>query len=390
MRPLSDITIIDMSRLIPGAFCTWLLSELGARVIKIEEPGLGDFYRDLPGGPILGEGMFEALNRGKESLVLNVKSDEGQVILQDLLRDADVLVESFRPRKLKKLGFGFAKLKKNNPRLILCSITGYGQTGEYADRAGHDLNFIGQSGLLQIDESTVPFVPHMQLADFVGGGMHSAIAVLAAIHRRHLTKQGTWIDMSMLEGVMSLGMGWLALIQSSPSDFKQYFGLLTGKAASYCLFETKDKRYISVAALEQQFWKRLSDRFGLGHSIVSGFDPATMSLKLKRQLTAVFKKQPMAYWRRFIGKEDLCISELHSMKTVLSNRQLNARRFFLNMKSKAGKRMRHCKSPYVFDAKRSFRSGNAPILGEHTDQILTELGVGLRDLRSLKLKGVIQ
>src|SRR5947208_12415021 len=208
-KPLAGTRILDLTRLLPGGYCTLLLADLGADVVKVEEPGRGDYIRWTP--PLV-EGQsagHRALNRGKRSITLNLKSADGVALLHRLAERADVLVESFRPGVMDRLGAGFSSLREANPRLVYCAITGYGQEGPYRDRVGHDINYIGQGGVLGITGTAggPPVVPGVQIGDLGGGGMAAALGILAALVERGGTGRGRFVDTAMLDGVVS----WLTI-----------------------------------------------------------------------------------------------------------------------------------------------------------------------------------
>ena len=197
--PLEGVKVLDLTRLLPGGFATLMLADLGADVVKVEQPGRGDYVRFMP--PMTGEASAAhlALNRNKRSLALDLKSPQGCSLLHDLVERFDVVIESFRPGVMERLGAGYRSLSARNPALIYCAITGYGSNGPRATSAGHDINYIGFAGVLALtgSESGAPVVPGVQIADLAGGGMAAALAILAALHRRNATGEGDWCDIAM-------------------------------------------------------------------------------------------------------------------------------------------------------------------------------------------------
>ena len=383
--PLTGLTVLDLSRLYPGAFCSLQLADLGARVIKIEQAGVGDFYRHGPDGPLLGDGVFEALNRGKESLTLDLKSTKGRLILKRLLREADVMIEGFRPGRLRRLGLDYDRLRRLNRRLILCSITGYGQSGPRAQEAGHDLNYIGVAGLLD-PEAPVP--PPYQVADLAGGGLYASIAILAALQQRERTGRGAWIDMAMAEGVASLMGPGLAQSQCAPRGGRNASDLLGGSAASYRTYKTKDGKNVALAALEPKFWQALQTSTGVDLPGDSGFAPGVFRPVRHRQLQRQFLKRTRRSWLDKNRRDDFCLSPVLSWREVLREPQFVARRFFTTRQLGA-RRIRMMRSPFVMDRKRLSRSRPAPRLGRDNTAILSELGYSNEEIRRLKKDGIL-
>ena len=256
-QPLSGIRILDLSRLIPGAYASQMLADFGAEVIKVEEPGSGDYGRFMP--PYGAGGMslfFTTINRNKRSITLNLKTEEGRAIFLRLVRDADVVLESFRPGVMERLGLGHERLREVQPGIIYCVISGYGQDGPYRLRAGHDLNYAGYAGLLHYNRGPngEPAMPPTQLGDLAGGSFLAVVGILAAVVGRTQTGEGRKIDVSMTEGVMSL----LPLVASAYLNTgkapRPGHSALDGGLPCYNIYETKDGRHVTLAALEPKFW----------------------------------------------------------------------------------------------------------------------------------------
>src|SRR5258708_5715576 len=238
-EPLSGIRILDLSRLLPGAYASQMLADFGADVIKIEEPGSGDYGRSMPPHGAGGMGMsFLAINRNKRSMTLNLKSEAGREVFIRLVREADVLLESFRPGVLERLGLGYTKLKELNPRLVYCAISGYGQDGPYRQRAGHDLNYAGYAGLLDYNRGPhgEPAMPATQLGDLAGGSFMSVIGILAALQGRGQTGEGRMVDVSMTEGVMALLPFASAVYLNTSHAPKPGLSALDGGLPSYNIY----------------------------------------------------------------------------------------------------------------------------------------------------------
>ncbi|HKW69397.1 MAG TPA: CaiB/BaiF CoA-transferase family protein [Candidatus Dormibacteraeota bacterium] len=348
--PLTGIRVLDLTRLLPGAYCTQLLADMGADVIKVEEPGAGDYMRWTP--PLVdGQSvLFNAVNRNKRSIVLNLKERRGRDALLRLVETADVLVEGNRPGVMQRLGLGWDVLHAQNPRLVMCSITGYGQDGPFARRAGHDLNYMAIAGGLGLNgERDGPPVPlSVQVADIGGGGLQPAVAILGALVEVQRGAEGRWIDASMTDGAI----GWLGLVfaaQASGEPVARGNQRLAGRYACYRVYECKDGRYYSVAALEPKFWQAVCaalerpDLVDLQYSE----DETTQTT-----LEQIFKRKTRDEWERKLSALDACCEPVLDIDEVASHPQIAARRLLDPGESRP-----------------------APRLGEHTREVLSEVGI---------------
>ncbi|MEO6887938.1 MAG: CaiB/BaiF CoA-transferase family protein, partial [Ktedonobacteraceae bacterium] len=264
-QPLSGIRILDLSRLLPGAYASQMLADFGADVIKVEEPGMGDYGRVMPPHGPGGMGqLFLAINRNKRSMTLDLKSEEGRAIFLRLVGTADVLLESFRPGVMQRLGLGYERLKEEQPGLIYCAISGYGQEGPYRQRAGHDLNYAGYAGLLYYNRGAQgePAMPATQLGDLAGGSYMAVIGILTALAGRTPTGEGRMIDVSMTEGVMSLLPVFASTYLTADKAPQPGQSALDGGLPCYNIYETRDGKHVTLAALEPKFWHTFCTRVG--------------------------------------------------------------------------------------------------------------------------------
>jgi crotonobetainyl-CoA:carnitine CoA-transferase CaiB-like acyl-CoA transferase len=328
-----------------------LVSELGADVIKIEDPGYGDPLRGLD------EEAFRRLNRGKKSLTLNLKSDQGRRLFLRLAERSDVLIEGFRPGVMERLGLAFETLREQNPRLVYLSITGYGQQGPFRNRAGHDINYMAVAGALREE------VPRIQFADLAGGGLYGALALMAGLHKRATTGKGSYIDLAMLDGVVSL----LGLGMSSLGE------LLSGRYPNYGLYETRDGRWLSVGALEPKFWEAFCEGIQRPDLVERIGDPTA-----RQEVARVIAGKDAAKWQAvFEGIEgrDACVELVQDPGGALSHPQVSHRRMF--------------DPELAVPFARPADSGQpAPELGEHTLSLLEELGVSSNEVEGLRTDGV--
>ncbi|MFN2581930.1 MAG: CaiB/BaiF CoA transferase family protein, partial [Candidatus Dormibacteria bacterium] len=287
MTALDDVRILDLSRLLPGPFCSLILADLGADVIKVEDTSAGDYLRWMP--PLAGEysAMFHALNRNKRSVSLDLKRPEGRDAFLQVAESADVVLESFRPGVMERLGLGYDTLHARNPRLILCSISGYGQDGPYRERAGHDLNYASLAGVLSIDgvEDGLPAMPPLQVADLGGGALHAAVAILAALHQRARTGEGQWCDIAMLDGLISWMAPHAATYFATGDVPAPHSLILNGRHPCYRMYRCADGA-VSVAALEQKFWDALVRALGLAHLVDDAFADGERAQEVVRELQA--------------------------------------------------------------------------------------------------------
>ena len=346
-RPLAGIRILDLTRLLPGAYCTLVLADLGADVIKIEEPGSGDYMRWTPPMVDGQSALFDALNRGKRSVVLDLKAAGDVQRLLRLVGKSDVLVEGNRPGVMARLGLGWEVLHAQNPRLVMCSITGYGQDGPFAARAGHDLNYMAIAGALGLNgpRGGAPLPLPVQVADIGGGGLQPAARILAALVAVQRGGEGTWIDASMTdEAVRWLGMAFAQ--RAAGERVARGDQRLVGRYPCYRVYECGDGRFYSVAALEPKFWSALCEALGRPDLVDRHYseDEATHST-----MEEIFRSRTRDEWEHLLATVDACCEPVLDIDEVGAHPQVSARGLLS-------------------------RQGRGPALGEHTDEVLRELG----------------
>ena len=294
MKALAGITVLDLTRLLPGGTATQFLADHGAEVIKIEQPGAGDYARTM------NPAVFARTNSGKKSVVLDLKPESGKNALRRLVRAADVLIEGFRPGVMARLQLAYDDLAAINPRLIYVSLTGYGQSGPNAGLAGHDINYIAMAGLLS---TNLPVIPAVQLADLVGGAMQVQLRVLLALQERTHTGKGQYVDVSMTDGVRTLMV--------VPGD------RLTGRYACYNVYACADETAVAVGALEPKFWAELCGRLGCQELIQHQFDD-TRQPELKQRLADIFRQRTAREWFDLLRDWDCCVTPVRSVAEVAS------------------------------------------------------------------------
>ena len=370
------VRVLDLSRLLPGPFATLALADLGAVVDRLEEMG-GEYLRPMP--PLLGDtsGYFLALNRNKRSACIDLKKPEACAALLRLVESYDVLVEQFRPGVLDRLGLGHDVLLARNPKLIVCSITGYGQSGPDRERAGHDLNYVARAGLLGFTGGSPSHVPGYQVAD-VGGALWAAFAIAGALYERTRTGVGRVIDISMTEAAMGFGaMSFGQMVAGKiPAPGEE---LLSGGIAGYNTYTTKDDRSIAVAALEPKFWMKLCAALGLPVEGESFF-PGPHQGKWKERLANLVRQRTQAEWIAFSREHDVCMEPVLSPDELTSDPQHTARKMFFSLPSPHGPVAQVC-TPLT-DRSREHRFPPGP--GEHTELIFREAGFTADEIAAMR------
>ena len=383
--PLSGIKVLDLSRLLPGPLATLVLADLGAQVDKVEDTAGGDYLRVMP--PHVGDtsSVFLALNRNKRSVVIDLKKPTGKHALLRLVRCYDVVLEQFRPGVLDRLGLSHATLLDENPRLVVCALTGYGQNGPLAQRAGHDLNYLARAGVLgmQGPDSGPPTVPGVQLAD-VSGGLYAVIGIMGALMERARTFKGSIVDVAMIETAMPFAIAGFGLSFGGQHP-KPGAEALTGGIAPYQTYVTKDGRAMSLAALEPKFWMAFSA--GVGHQVdMSDLVPGPHQVALKDKLKAIFAGKTLAEWVQYASERDCCLEPVLSAEEARADEHLAARKMFFELASKWGP-IPQMRTPLTAVDR---THTPPPAQGEHTDAILREAGLTVDEIAALRSDGAIR
>jgi crotonobetainyl-CoA:carnitine CoA-transferase CaiB-like acyl-CoA transferase len=390
MGPLEGLRVLDLTRLQPGNYATMLMADLGADVIKLEEPGRGDYVRWWP--PMVGlmSAAHRILNRNKRSVTVNLRHAEGANLLLRLVSQTDVLIESFRPGVMDRLGVGYSRLSEVNPKLIYAALTGYGQDGPYRDRAGHDINYIALAGVL--DKTGLPkgppALPSVQLAD-LSGAMMAVIGVLAAVFRRESTGEGEFVDVSMLEVAIS----WLAL-QLAPwlagePEPDRGAAYLSGGYPSYRVYECADGKYLSVGALEPQFWEGLCRALGLDQLALEPIPDPERRREIHQIFEETFKSQPRRHWVELLSPIDACVAPVNSFEEMAADPQVLARRMLVDRAIPEAPAWRELGMAVRLKREPGASRLPAPELGEHNREIFGDLGLSPSDLDHLAAQGAI-
>ncbi|HEU4384678.1 MAG TPA: CaiB/BaiF CoA-transferase family protein [Anaeromyxobacteraceae bacterium] len=386
--PLDGVRVLDLSRLLPGPYATLVLADLGADVVKVEDPDGGDSLRWMP--PLAGEqsGYFHALNRNKRSLCLDLSRPEGAAAFRRLARRFDVVVESYRPGVMDRLGIGYQALRAEHPGVILCSISGYGQDGPYRDRAGHDLDYCATAGVLALNgppERPLPL--GVQVADVAGGSWPAVAGILAALVRRSASGEGGHVDVSMTDGSLAMLALQLGAAAALGTPLRRAGEMLNGGAACYGVYRTRDGRFVALGALEPKFFRAFCEAAGRPDLADRQFDDGGRGPRA--ELEALFASRTRDEWTRLGEAHDCCLSPVLEGDEPARDPQLVARGMFLSVETPwEGRLMASLRTPVrLAGAEQSPRP--APRLGADGAQVLAEAGFGQSEIEELRRLGVL-
>jgi alpha-methylacyl-CoA racemase len=394
MSALADVKVLDLSRLLPGGFCSLLLADFGADVLKVEDTGMGDYVRWAPpyhegADDSAKSALFLSLNRGKRSIRLNLKEEAGREVLLRLVREHDVLLESFRPGVMERLGVGYERLREENPRLVYCAISGYGQDGPYTARSGHDMNYLGLNGLLGLSgESGGPPVQAAgQIADLGGGALMAAFGILAALRERDHSGEGQLVDVSMFDG----SLAWLAMVaarylaEGQPPERGAVE--LAGSLICYRPYECKDG-WVTLGALEPKFWQAWCRGVGREDLVEQQFErPGSPA---HAEVEAVFAQRTRDEWQAFASEHDCCLEPVLGLDEALDSELVRAREMVLSLEqpgAEAGVRLLGV--PVKLSRTPGAAARPGPVLGEHTRDVLSTLGYSEDEIASLLEAGAV-
>lgn len=378
---LDNLSVLDTTRLLPGGFCTMLLSDMGAKVIKVEQPGLGDYMRATPPTKDGGSPVHATVNRNKLSIGINLKTEEGKGVMRRLLREADVFVEGFRPGSMKRLGFSFEAVTRINPRIVYCSISAYGQTSRLSSMPGHDINFQAMAGTLGYSPRAE--VPLLQLSDMVSG-TYAALAITGALAER---KGAVFIDVPIVSSLLS----WMVLPASAYLATghapKEGHSLIFGSTPYYNLYRTSDGKYMAIAAIEKRFWHNLLVAVGAPELEQKRFGSLRERREVTRGLSRIFASRTRDEWASLLMDKDTCTTPVMSVEETLTSGWARAASALVDvagdgtvLNSPLRTRPRMRSSPF----------SAAPYLGRDTDSLMTSMGYRKRDVAKLRRLGVVE
>jgi alpha-methylacyl-CoA racemase len=392
---LHGLRVLDLTRLLPGGFCSLLLADFGADVVKVEDTGAGDYVRWAPPfyegvEPSARSALFLSLNRGKRSMRIDLRSQSGKHVLLRLARDADVLLESFRPGVLDRLGVGYERLRQENPGLVYCAITGYGQYGPGRDRSGHDLNYLGLNGILGLsgDADGPPTPSAAQIADLGGGALMAAVGIMVALRERERSGEGQLVDCSMFDGSLSL-LVMLAAEMLAGAPVPRRGGLrLAGGIVCYRPYACADG-YVTLGALEPKFWSAFCRGVGREDLAEHAFDPP--GSEAHRAVSSVFAQRTREQWRAFADEHDCCLEPVMELDEVLDSELVAAREMVVEIDQPGSDRaVRLLGAPFKLSRTPAAPSrAPGPGLGEHTREVLTEAGYSEAEVDALLDSGAV-
>jgi len=391
IKALEGIRVLDLSRMLPGPYCSMMLADLGAEVIKVEEPSVGDPTRWSK--PMIGDqsSAFRQINRNKKSIAVDLKKSEGRSIFLKLSATADVVLEQFRPGVVDRLGIGHEAVSEVNPRIVYCSLTGFGQDGPHRDRSGHDLNYLALSGVLGLttDERGKPAIPGVQVAD-LAGGMIAAFAILAALHARERTGRGQFVDVSMFDVMMSM----------LPIPASQQFAgralevgdkyLLTGGYPFYSIYETGDGRFMTLGALEPKFWENFCRKVGRDELVPRQFDDGELRKQLFEEVAAIFKSKSQAEWVELMQDADCCCEPVLSMAEAFDHPQARAREMVRKFGVSMSETMSHLGFAYKMSLTPPRTTTGSPALGQDSQDLLRQIGLSDDEIQNLRKRGIVK
>ncbi|HEY4097068.1 MAG TPA: CoA transferase [Baekduia sp.] len=391
--PFEGLKVLDLSRLLPGGFCSLLLADFGADVVKVEDTGMGDYIRWAPpafegADETAKSAMFLSLNRGKRSVRIDLKSEAGRDVLLRLVRDADVVLESFRPGVMERLGVGYERLREENPRIVYCAITGYGLTGPNVDRSGHDMNYLGLNGVLAItgDEDGPPVQAGGQIADLGGGALMAAFGILAALRERDRSGEGQLVDVSMFDGALS----WLAMVAArvfaAGDRPRRGEEMLTGSLVCYRPYRCADG-WVTLGALEPKFFAAWCRGVGREDLIERQFEkPGSPT---HAEIEQVFLTRTRDEWAAFADEHDCCLEPVLEVEEALASELVRAREMVIEFEQPGAGKVQGLGMPVKLSRTPGQVRRGGPALGEHTEEVLRAAGYGDEEIATLVASGAV-
>lgn len=394
MGALNGLKVLDFSTLLPGPFASLMLADQGAEVLKISAASRPDLVAEYP--PFIeGSGTTANqawLGRNKKTMFLNLKTPEGVEIVKKLVRDYDIVLEQFRPGVMDKLGLGYEDLKRENPRLIYCALTGYGQTGPLAKTAGHDINYLSRSGNMSFAgrRATGPVLTNMQIADVAVGSLHSVVGILAAVYYREKTGLGQFVDVSMYDGLIPFnGMDGAAFLATGVAPKRE--GERLNGGCLYDFYETQDGEYLSVGALEPQFWREFCHAIDRPDFIEKTVFPEEVD-EVKNEVRAILKSKTRWEWEEIFRGKDVCVEPVLSLQeALLGDAHCHEREMVVpvSLPLVPGQTVLQLGSPMKLSVcPIEYRHAGYP-LGYHTSEVLERLGYTSREITDLEVRGVL-
>lgn len=389
--PLTGLRILDLTRLLPGAYCTQMLADFGAEVIKIEQPGSGDYWRWSPPKVKTQSAQFLALNRSKRSVTIDLKNEAGREAFLRLCKTADVLVEGFRPGVMKRLGLTAEVLHRRNPKLVICALTGFGQEGPWSQLAAHDLNYIGLSGLLPLcnGRAAAPSATGLPIGDIGAGALMAISGILAALFDAQRSGRGRFVDVSVTDGLYS----WISFMTArwnapGEGDIEVPFDAPFNKPF-YSVFETSDGRHMITGAYEEKFWRTLCEVLDLPEWIDRQWVDGPEEAAQRQAIAAAFKSRPFADWIEIFSKNEACVTPVYTTREALESEHARARGTVITIDDPVEGPLKHIGNPIRFDNLVFNSLAPAPLLGADNHAMLLEVGYSDGEIDDLQRQRAI-
>lgn len=389
--PLDGIKVIDLSRLLPGPLCTLILADLGAEVIKIEDHMGGDYIRWIEPKMKHQNPTFYALNRNKKSIRLDLRNDEGKEIFRKLIGSAHVVIETFRPGVMDRLGLGWNHLKEINPSLIYCSLTGYGQNGPYKDLPGHDLNYLAISGALSMMQTRkgVPVMAGLPIADVGGGSLPAAIAILAALYNARFTGIGQFLDVSMVDG-LNFFLSFLMTQYMADKDLHRAENdWINGGYAFYNVYQASDGEYLALGCVEEKFWSNFCKGIQKEKLVAEMFSDEPRRSEIIDEIAEVIKTKTSSEWLEVFRHSDVCITKVNNLEEALNDPHIMQRQVWFMQEYSPEGLIPQMNFPVKFSEKNPGWRTPPPQLGEHSEDVLLGIGYSPEDIEEFSKKKVI-
>ena len=389
--PLTGVRVLDLTRLLPGPMCTLYLADLGADVIKIEDTGAGDYARTLTPGSGPPRGMtawFRAINRNKRSLALDLKAPEGHAAFMALARSADIVIEGFRPGAVRSLRIDYAHVSAVNPRIVYCSVSGYGQDGPRALDAGHDVNYLGYAGVLNAtgERSGRPALANLQIADLLGGAASAAIGILGALYGAQRHGVGRYVDVAMADAVLAHQVFALGALEDDGREAMRGDDLLTGGVPCYGVYETANGGWLAVGALEAKFWIALCNALVRPDLVPLQFARGEDGARARETLAGIFATQTREQWCESLSGIDCCVTPVLTTAEALGDPQFAARGMVVRRPDGS----RQYAPPFTLAPPAFSVARDAPRQGEHSREVLREAGYAEAAIEALIAAGTVR
>ena len=391
MGPLASLKILDFSTLLPGPFATMMMGDLGAHVLRVEAPNRPDLIRSAAPFDEDGTSAWHSLlNRNKQSIALDLKKPEAIEIVKKLVQEYDIVLEQFRPGVMDRLGIGYDALKIVNPKLIYCSLTGYGQTGALKDRAGHDINYLALSGIMSYTgrQANGPPPLGVQIADVGGGSMGATVGILSAVIHRQITGEGQFVDISMFDMAVGLSahIATYYLVGKTPPERESYF---FNGGTYYDFYCTRDDRYLSVGSLEPKFWRGFCEAIERPDLIENGFsDDLAVQQRVKAEIKKVIARRTLAEWTTIFSTVDVCVEPVQNIAEMTEHPHVKSRRLVVDVPKADGGTQQQIGNPFKFSASSaSYRHTGSP-MGTDTESVLQKLGYRTDEIDVLRKRGI--